>query len=182
MADDSRLTELTTCADSGEAGALRSRLEAEGIPCVVQGEHHHALLGSISGGIIEVRVLVPEAAVARARELLAEWDAAEPASGLPEGPLAEPKEGEARCAEHGGPSVGTCARCGAFVCEACVGDTAGDSGAELICPSCDALTQRSAHTPRRRATRALATVMLLLLGLPILLAILLGGLQMVLGR
>src|SRR5690349_1144058 len=126
MADDSKLTELTTCADSGEAGALRSRLEAEGIPCFIQGEQHHAMLGSIYGGVIEVRVMVPEAALARAKELMAEWGAAEPASAGGEGDLPKAKEGEAKCAEHGSPSIGVCVRCGAFVCEACVGGAAGD--------------------------------------------------------
>lgn len=178
MADDSKLLELTTCADSSEAGALRSRLEAEGIPCVVQGEHHHAMLGSIYGGVIDVRVMVPSAALEQARKLLAEWNAAEPATAFDEDELGEPKEGEARCVEHGGPSIGTCLRCGAFVCVACVGDP----GEELICPSCEARTQRSHDTPRRQNTRAAATALLLFLALPLLLAILFGGFRLAVGR
>jgi hypothetical protein len=178
MANDANLVELTTCADSSEAGALRSRLEAEGIPSIVQGEHHHAMLGTIYGGVIDVRVMVPEAALERARKLMAEWEAAEPASdGIDAGP-GEPKEGEARCADHGAPSIGTCVRCGAFVCVACVGG----ADEELICPSCDARTNQGPETPRRQNTRAVATTLLVFLALPILLALLLGGFRMIAGR
>ncbi|HYV47589.1 MAG TPA: DUF2007 domain-containing protein [Myxococcaceae bacterium] len=172
MADNSKLVLLTSCADSGEAGALRSRLEAEGIPCVVQGEQHHAMLGSISGGVIDVRVLVPEAAHERASTLLASWT-----GGAAEGEE-EPGEdgpeleaGQARCADHGAPSIGTCIRCGAFVCEACVGGATG----ELLCPSCEDRAVEAAGPRRRTTRRALATAVLAWLALPILLALLVGG-------
>jgi len=52
------LVPLTTCGSAEEAAALRALLEAHGIPCVVQGEHHRALLGML-GPYVEVRLLVP---------------------------------------------------------------------------------------------------------------------------
>ncbi|NOK08946.1 hypothetical protein HNS30_07870 [Corallococcus exercitus] len=36
---------LTTCGDSSEAALLRGLLEANGIPCIVQGEQHRSMLG-----------------------------------------------------------------------------------------------------------------------------------------
>lgn len=180
MADGSTLTELTTCANAGEAGALRSRLEAEGIPAIVQGEHHSAMLGTVFGGIIDVRVMVPEAALARASELLATWEAearaaANPGAGQAEMPKDE--DGHPRCADHAAPSVGTCVRCGAFVCEACVGGATED----LLCPACDARANE-APSPRRRKTRTVAVVLLAWMALPILLALLYGGFRAATGR
>ncbi|HZN96005.1 MAG TPA: DUF2007 domain-containing protein [Myxococcales bacterium] len=167
MADESKLTLLTTCADSGEAGALRSRLEAEGIPAVVQGEHHHAMLGAIYGSVIEVRVLVPEAALGRAKALLASWEATDTAD-TAENASEERENGHPRCADHGGPSIGTCIRCGAFVCEACVGGAT----EELLCPSCDARAGE-VEAPRHWNTRrTVATLILAGLALPFLIAIL----------
>lgn len=52
------LVPLLTCNSAEEASALRALLEAHGIPCVVQGEHHRALLGML-GPYVEVRLLVP---------------------------------------------------------------------------------------------------------------------------
>lgn len=52
------LVPLTTCGSAEEASALRALLDAHGIPCVVQGEHHRALLGML-GPYVEVRLLVP---------------------------------------------------------------------------------------------------------------------------
>jgi len=52
------LVPLTTCESAEEAATLRALLEAHGIPCVVQGEHHRALLGML-GPYVEVRLLVP---------------------------------------------------------------------------------------------------------------------------
>jgi len=171
MADSSNLVLLTTCGDSGEAGALRSRLEAEGIPCVVQGEQHHAMLGVLYGSVIDVRVLVPEAAHERASALLATWVAGgEPGPEEEEAPAAL-KADQARCADHGSPSVGTCLRCGAFVCEACVGGAT----EELLCPSCEAHTDAVAGTKQQTTRRTLATMMLVWLMLPVLLALLFGA-------
>jgi len=52
------LVPLLTCNSAEEASALRALREAHGIPCVVQGEHHRALLGML-GPYVEVRLLVP---------------------------------------------------------------------------------------------------------------------------
>ncbi|HLL52570.1 MAG TPA: DUF2007 domain-containing protein [Myxococcaceae bacterium] len=60
---------LKTCGDNAEASLTRSLLEAAGIQCVVQGEQHRSMLGTI-GGYIDLRVLVRAADLDRARELL----------------------------------------------------------------------------------------------------------------
>jgi hypothetical protein len=52
------LVPLVTCGSAEEASALRALLDAHAIPCVVQGEHHRALLGML-GAYVEVRLLVP---------------------------------------------------------------------------------------------------------------------------
>lgn len=64
----SDLVLLQTCGDNQEATVLKSRLEAEGIFCVIQGENHRAMLGMM-GSYIELRVLVPENELERARNL-----------------------------------------------------------------------------------------------------------------
>ena len=52
------LVPLVTCGSAEEAATLRALLEAHEIPCLVQGEHHRALLGML-GPYVEVRLLVP---------------------------------------------------------------------------------------------------------------------------
>ncbi|NMO20742.1 DUF2007 domain-containing protein [Pyxidicoccus fallax] len=67
----STLTLLETCGEPSEADVLRSLLEAHDISCVVQGEHHHRMLGTVWGGaVIELRVLVAGRDLERARALL----------------------------------------------------------------------------------------------------------------
>jgi hypothetical protein len=41
-----------------EAATLKGVLDAHGVPCVIQGEHHRSLLGML-GPYVEVRLLVP---------------------------------------------------------------------------------------------------------------------------
>ncbi|NOJ91847.1 hypothetical protein HMI51_02650 [Corallococcus coralloides] len=49
---------LTTCGDESEAALVRALLQADNIPCIVQGEQHRSMLGVV-GAYIELRVLVP---------------------------------------------------------------------------------------------------------------------------
>lgn len=159
-----RLVLLQSCADSVEASAVRSLLQAHGIACTLQGENHRALLGTL-GSFIEVNVLVPEGELGRARELL-------------EGAAPEPHEGPAlvkdpseRCPVHDAPAEGTCARCGSFVCTRC----AGTEGATLLCDDCDERVRGEQHLRRKARRRMVAWVLLaLFLGLPGMVAGLLG--------
>jgi hypothetical protein len=77
------LLPLVTCASGEEAWAVRALLEAHGIPCVLQGEHHRALLGML-GSYVEVRVLVPAVHHSSASRLIAPAPQAVP--DLDEGP------------------------------------------------------------------------------------------------
>lgn len=148
MSDSGSLALLTTCADATEAGALKARLEAEGIPSVIQGGQHQAMLGMFGGAIIEVRVLVPGAALERAQTLLSAWQSDEGESVPGHLKVVESADEKApRCAEHGAPSVGTCSRCGAFVCDACA---AGTDEAPL-CLKCE--DRAVAEQPNRRERR-----------------------------
>jgi hypothetical protein len=62
------LVEVARLLDPVEAEMLRGRLEAEGVPAMVADTHAaHMLFRSLIGG---VRVLVPEAGLERAREIL----------------------------------------------------------------------------------------------------------------
>ncbi len=55
-----------------EAEVMRSKLESEGIPCVLQRESAGAVYGITIGPMGEVRVLVPEPLADRAIDLLSE--------------------------------------------------------------------------------------------------------------
>jgi Putative prokaryotic signal transducing protein len=63
------LVPVLTCASVEEAATYRGVLEAHGVQCVVQGEHHRALLGML-GPYVEVRLLVPADQEGTARRLL----------------------------------------------------------------------------------------------------------------
>jgi len=63
------LVPLLTCASPEEAATYKGVLDAHGVPCVIQGEHHRSLLGML-GPYVEVRLLVPEGQEAAARSLL----------------------------------------------------------------------------------------------------------------
>jgi hypothetical protein len=52
------LVPLLSCASVEEAATLKGVLDAHGVPCVIQGEHHRSLLGML-GPYVEVRLLVP---------------------------------------------------------------------------------------------------------------------------
>jgi hypothetical protein len=53
-----------------EAEVMRSKLESEGIPCLLQRESAGVAIGLTIGPMGEVRVLVPEPLAERARDLL----------------------------------------------------------------------------------------------------------------
>lgn len=61
---------LVQCHDVAELHALRAALEARGVPCRVQGEHTHGIMGAFHGAAIRSRVLVPAPALAVARALV----------------------------------------------------------------------------------------------------------------
>jgi len=65
---------LQTCGDNAEAAMLRGLLDVSGIPCMVQGEQHRSMLGTL-GGYVDLRVLVPLAELDRAREVLTQGQA-----------------------------------------------------------------------------------------------------------
>ena len=60
---------LVECNDVGELHALRAALEAHGVPCQIQGEHTHGILGSFHGSMVRSRVMVPRPGLAVARQL-----------------------------------------------------------------------------------------------------------------
>ena len=113
------LVSLLTCASVEEAATYKGVLDAHGVPCVIQGEHHRSLLGML-GPYVEVRLLVPEGQEATALRLL------RPAPAVVPGPdeLPDPRRARRRrqlawvaLAVLGGPSVvatvlALLARCG----------------------------------------------------------------------
>ncbi len=125
---------LVECSNGLEAASVRSLLESEGIPHVVQGEHHSNLIGgTMLPAYIFPRVLVHEDELEKARALLS----AVPALA---GPEADPLEG-AMCPVHEQWARGTCARCGTFLCASC--QTLGDP------PVCEACVEAEKSPPRR---------------------------------
>ena len=63
------LVPLLSCASVEEAATLKGVLDAHGVPCVIQGEHHRSLLGML-GPYVEVRLLVPAGQEEAARRLI----------------------------------------------------------------------------------------------------------------
>jgi len=61
---------LVECYNQGELHTVRATLEAHGMPCQVQGEHTHGILGPIQGAVALPRVMVPRGGLAAARELV----------------------------------------------------------------------------------------------------------------
>jgi Putative prokaryotic signal transducing protein len=144
----SNLALLKTCGDPAEAAALRSLLDANGLSCVVRGEHHSAMLGgAIGGALIEIDVLVASKDLEQARALLeAEVEApAGPSEG--QGSAATPDTEEALCPVHGSRSTATCGRCGTFLCDRC---HIQDPGAPL-CEDC--VERKGAGNEVRRGNR-----------------------------
>ena len=113
MGQDAELTLLTECHDALEVASVKSLLQGHEIPFVVQGEQHASMVGGLMGNTAIVpRVLVAKRDFMRASALLnAQPDLSnlEAAASLEHGV----------CAVHEQPAIGTCARCGSFVCGAC---------------------------------------------------------------
>ncbi|WP_158619273.1 MULTISPECIES: DUF2007 domain-containing protein [unclassified Corallococcus] len=153
---------LTTCGDESESALVRALLEANGIPCLVQGEQHRSMLG-VAGAFIELRVLVPSSELEHARELLRSVPNEEPAGS---GPTAtpDPDSEEAQCAVHGQRATRTCERCGTFLCASCDGATTG------VCEDCADRKGSGAQVQRGRKRKVVAWMILLFLfGPPFLL-------------
>ncbi|TNV55331.1 DUF2007 domain-containing protein [Corallococcus exiguus] len=155
---------LTTCGDESEAALVRALLEANGIPCLVQGEQHRSMLG-VAGAFIELRVLIPSGELERARELLRSVPQEEPGG---TGPTAtpDPDSEEAHCAVHGQRATRTCERCGTFLCASCDGATTG------VCEDCADRKGTGAQVQRGRKRKVVAWLILLFLfGPPFLLVL-----------
>ncbi len=113
------LVPVATCASLEEATTLKGVLEAHGVACVIQGEHHRSLLGML-GPYVEVRLLVPGAQEEAARRLLRPAPSAVPeAEELPDPRSAHRRRRLAwiALAMLGGPTViaavlGVLSRCG----------------------------------------------------------------------
>lgn len=104
---------LLTTVGPADAGVLRGLLESQGIHVIVQGEQHGAMLPGVASPI-ELRLLVPEAELERARQIL------EDARPVLDGTQAGSEDlGDAVCPVHEAKAVATCSRCGTFLCAAC---------------------------------------------------------------
>ena len=155
---------LQTVGDNQEASVLRSLLQAHGIRCVVQGEQHRSMLGML-GPYVELLVLVEREDLERARRVVAEAEAAGP----PDADELEAAPGSLRgavCPVHEGEAVGTCERCGTFLCAQC--------GSATLCEECDA--RAGPADEKRVAKRKVNAVVafMLLFGLPALAALILA--------
>jgi len=153
MSDD--LVLLINCADGIEAAQVRSLLESEGIPHVVQGEHHATMLGgSAMLTPIDQRVLVHESDLEKARALLtATPQLTGDANGSIEGAV---------CPVHELPAKATCSRCGTFLCANC--QTLGDPP---VCESCVA-AEKPIHKKRWHPEIALLVPLALIVGVILL--------------
>ncbi|AFE06637.1 hypothetical protein COCOR_05891 [Corallococcus coralloides DSM 2259] len=152
---------LTTCGDESEAALVRALLQADNIPCIIQGEQHRSMLG-VAGAYIELRVLVPASELEHARELLKSVARGEPPVGFAPAPDADSEE--AHCALHAQRATGTCQRCGTFLCASCDGASAG------LCEDCAERNDSGAGIQRGRKRKVIAWLILLFLfGPPFLL-------------
>ncbi|MHA7632891.1 putative signal transducing protein [Corallococcus sp. M7] len=152
---------LTTCGDESEAALVRALLQADNIPCIVQGEQHRSMLG-VAGAYIELRVLVPARELDHARELLKSVARGEPPVGFDSEPDTDSEE--AHCALHAQRATGTCQRCGTFLCASCDGASAG------LCEDCAERNGSGAELQRGRKRKVVAWMILLFLfGPPFLL-------------
>jgi hypothetical protein len=160
---------LTVTADAGEAGVLRGVLEAQGIHVIVQGETHGGMLPGIASPI-ELRLLVPEAELERARKIL------EDARPVLDGTQGDGTDlGDAVCPVHEGKAVATCSRCGTFLCAKCP-----SLGNPAVCEDC---VQRPTEARAQAAwPKRVASVMLGGMALVILVAVALGLARVFLGR
>ncbi len=70
MPEDNEWVLLVECSTMGELHTVRATLEARGVPCQLQGEHTHGVLGPLQGAPMRSRVLVPRRALSLARTLV----------------------------------------------------------------------------------------------------------------
>lgn len=152
---------LISVAGQHEATVLKSLLEINGIPCRIQGESQMTPMGT-EAGFAEISVMVEEADLERAVEVLSakqvEEAKAAPATGV---------EG-AVCPVHEQAALGTCSRCGTYVCQGCV-PTGGEVTPEFVCEDC--ISRSNVDQRRTRRQRAAWTMLLIYLGGPALLAL-----------
>lgn len=157
---------LTSCQDSSEAALIRALLDANGIPCIVQGEQHRSMLGVV-GAFVEVRVLVPAGQLEHARELLQEPPPEElPGSVTDATP--SPDSEDAHCAVHGQRATRSCERCGTFLCSRCEEARTG------LCEDCAERKGAGDQVRRGRTRKVVAWLILAFMVGPLFLIMLLG--------
>lgn len=169
MSDGANPTLLTTVGPA-DAGVLRGLLESQGIHVIVQGEQHGSMLPGVASPI-ELRLLVPEAELERARRIL------EDARPVLDGTQASSEDlGDAVCPVHEAKAVATCSRCGTFLCEQCP-----SLGEPPLCEDC---VQRPIEAKAQAATwpKRVAQVMLAGAALLLFVSVALGIARMVLSR
>lgn len=155
---------LTTCGDESEAALVRGLLEANGIPCIVQGEQHRSMLG-VAGSFIELRVMVPANELERAHALLKSVPQEDPSGSSPAA-TPDPESEDAHCAVHGQRATRTCERCGTFLCASCDGAGTG------LCEDCADRKSSDAPVRRGRTRKVVAWVILLFMFGPLFLIML----------
>ena len=169
MADGSNPQLLAATTDAAEAGVWRGLLEAQGIDVVVQGEQHGSMVPGVAS-FIELRLLVPEAQLERARKLL------EDAKPVLDGTEADGTDlGDAVCPVHEEKAVATCSRCGTFLCAKCP-----SLGNPPLCEDC--VERPMEQRPQAAWSKRIASVMLGGFGLLLLIAISVGLAQAFLAR
>ncbi len=80
---DPRLTRVYKAADPLEAEFVRGLLENEGVPAVVQGSHMGGWYGPVVGPLVAPTVLVREADLAAAEEIVGRYISGEVETGEP---------------------------------------------------------------------------------------------------
>lgn len=147
-----RLVALLETNDLVELAIAKSLLDGASIRYVVQGEHHASLLaGPMGNAAVVPRVLVSEHDLERAHELL---------EANPDYRGAGQTLGEGVCPVHEKDSIGTCDRCGSFLCNECE-----VTGAPPLCESCSrvetrVLDQQRDSGNRRKRWKVLALIAL----------------------
>ena len=126
----------------GEAEALEVLLSEAGLnPRVVRVTQRRRFEGE---SLVAVEVYVPAGELARAQQAIAE----RPITVEPPPAVADASRGEQRCSVHDRPLDLPCARCGTFVCSACV---VGEK--EPLCDRCDERAWDAMNLKSKRRSR-----------------------------
>lgn len=155
MSDPDELVLLVESDDPIERATWRGLLEGAAIPFVIQGEQHASVVPGLMGlPVLVPRILVPARELERAQALLA----AAPDARF-EGTLAE-----GTCPVHEKPAIGTCDRCGSFLCADCR-----PTSTPPVCEACTGFEARQHDDARAGKDRFVKAVVYALIGLVALL-------------